>query len=140
MSDLEKSANLLTNLTDSQDKSFDDLLANEWNEAMENGLFKFKIDGNRLQSRYLPGKYNFLVQYNPKRFTEKRQTEFKIRDLNEPFNPSIFNFTKIKSDEVLVKLVKDKEEFELVSAFKSRNFNFISSLKRIKITKTVIVI
>jgi hypothetical protein len=101
VADLEKKLNLLTNLTDCKDQGYDELLAEEWNEAMRNGLFKFKIDA-RLQARYLPGKYNFLVQYNPKRYSEKRQTEFKINDLNEPFNPNIFNFTKIKNDEVFV--------------------------------------
>lgn len=54
-------------ITHSNRSKFDKLLIQEWNNAMDNGQFKFKIDSNLL-TRYINGKYSFLVQvkYNYK--------------------------------------------------------------------------
>ena len=46
---------------------------------------------------------------NSKRYTEKRPTEFKIMNLNEPFNQKIFNFNKINQNEILLSLFKENE-------------------------------
>lgn len=59
---------------------FDDLLMQEWNKAMENGAFKFKID-EKLPSKILPGKYNFYLQV----------TTFKIESLSKLFDLNIKN-------------------------------------------------
>lgn len=80
--------------------NFDNRLLSEWTEAMENGIFKFKIDAN-IPTRYLPGKYTFLAQMNSKRYTEKRQTDLKKVSLNLPFDMNKFNFTKISQNEVI---------------------------------------
>ena len=42
---------------------FDQLLVSTWNDAMNRGLFKFKLDKD-IPTRYLDGKYSFLVQVN----------------------------------------------------------------------------
>ena len=80
---------------------FDCQLLSEWTEAMEKGMFKFKIDEN-MPTKYLLGKYSFLAQVNALRYTEKRQTDLKKASLNLPFDMNKFNFTKINQNEVFI--------------------------------------
>ena len=59
-----------------EESSFDSLLLSEWWNAMNNGLFRFKLQENQLPSRYLPGRYNFFLQvtntiFNTFQFGEK---------------------------------------------------------------------
>lgn len=87
---------------------------------MENGYFKFKLD-SQIQTKIVnSGDYSFVFQVkmllesvytlqvnffnwclklNTLRFTEKRKAE-AITKLDKPFDPTIFNFTKIKDQEV----------------------------------------
>ena len=94
----------LTNKADHED--FDKILMSEWQTAMQQGAFKFKIV-RPLPAKLLPGKFRLFIQANPSRYTEKRATESRLTDLNEPFNSNHFNFTKInKQTETLVKLAR----------------------------------
>jgi len=83
----------------SKSSRFDDLLLSEWRNSMENGSFKYKLDEN-LPTKYLPGKFAFLVQVNVMRYIGKRPSEIRDCSLNQPFDPNKFNFTKISPNEV----------------------------------------
>ncbi len=83
-------------------EDFDQILMREWQIAMQRGAFNFKIT-EPLPAKILPGKFRLFIQVNPSRYTQKRKTEIKLVDLNEPFNPDHFNFTKInKKNEILI--------------------------------------
>lgn len=49
---------------------------------------------------------------NPKRYSEKRPSEIKVMNLDEPFDQKLFNFTKINQDEVLLSLVKEDKPLD----------------------------
>jgi preprotein translocase subunit SecB len=48
------------NSAESSNANFDIRLQSQWNSAMENGYFRYRL--NIKHSRILPGKYSFLVQ------------------------------------------------------------------------------
>ncbi|CAF0897187.1 unnamed protein product, partial [Brachionus calyciflorus] len=81
-------------------------LLSEWLRAYEtDGIFKFKLD-DQVPTKYLDGKYSFILQKNSKRYSEKRPTDIKKSTfISPPFDPSKFNFTKISPNEHLIKLV-----------------------------------
>ena len=115
--DLKKKINSISDLgnTDSNEsKDFDQILEAEWMHKKDEGLFKYKLD-QEIDTKYLPGKFNFVLQFNPKRFTEKRAAEFKINSLNEAFNAKNFNFTKINDREILIRLSKENDTSEIDS-------------------------
>jgi len=96
----------ILNLTNAVHEDFDKILMCEWNKAMHRGAFNFKIT-EPLPAKILPGKFQLFIQVNPSRYTQKRQTELRLTDLNEPFNSNYFNFTKInKQTETLVQLAR----------------------------------
>uniref|UniRef100_A0A1E1X625 GDP-D-glucose phosphorylase 1 n=1 Tax=Amblyomma aureolatum TaxID=187763 RepID=A0A1E1X625_9ACAR len=77
---------------------FDQLLQAKWRDAMTNGHFWYKLD--KLETRILPGKYNFVAQLNPKRAQERRKPQH-VTSVCMPFDGSLFNFTKLKEAEML---------------------------------------
>jgi hypothetical protein len=83
----------------SKPSRFDELLLCEWRTLMQNGTFKYKLDEN-LPTKYLPGKFAFLVQSNVMRYIGKRPSEIKDCSLDQPFDSNKFNFTKISPKEV----------------------------------------
>ncbi|XP_076320721.1 GDP-D-glucose phosphorylase 1 isoform X3 [Tachypleus tridentatus] len=80
---------------------FDQVLQKKWETAMKNGYFRYHLD--KLDTKVLPGKYGFIAQLNVKRAQERRKPQDVI-DLKMPFNPDLFNFTKVKQHEVLLSL------------------------------------
>jgi hypothetical protein len=79
---------------------------------MQAGLFRFNLSEGELPTKYLPGKHGFLLQLNPKRWSQKRPSEMKISEsLTLPFDPTRFNFTRIDKREILLELVNaDRSE------------------------------
>lgn len=84
-----------SNITNSQ---FDVLLKHKWEDAMTKGYFRYKLDS--LEKRILEGKYGFVAQLNIKRALERRKPQM-VSSINMPFDPNLFNFTKVKKEEIL---------------------------------------
>ncbi|KAM7289808.1 GDP-D-glucose phosphorylase 1 isoform X2 [Ixodes scapularis] len=82
---------------------FDRLLRSRWDDAMEKGHFWYRLD--KLETRILPGKYRFVAQLNVKRAQERRKPQH-VSSVVMPFNPDLFNFTRVKDSEVLFELRK----------------------------------
>uniref|UniRef100_G3MPU4 GDP-D-glucose phosphorylase 1 n=1 Tax=Amblyomma maculatum TaxID=34609 RepID=G3MPU4_AMBMU len=90
-----------------QPSRFDQLLKTKWGEAMASGHFWYKLD--KLETRILPGKYNFVAQLNPKRAQERRKPQH-VTSVCMPFDGSLFNFTKLKEAEMLFCLKNSNNE------------------------------
>lgn len=86
---------------------FDNKLLAAWKDAMQNGFFRYKVD--MIESSVISGKWNFFALVNPKR-GEKRRKPQEFHSVKDPFDPTLFNFTKIKSEEILFKLEADDEQ------------------------------
>ncbi|XP_071790467.1 GDP-D-glucose phosphorylase 1-like isoform X2 [Asterias amurensis] len=80
---------------------FDEVLRSTWDEAAENGYFRYQLE--ELQTKILPGPMQYVVQLNIKRAVERRPAQ-NIVHVNQPFNPDLFNFTKVKTNEILLEL------------------------------------
>lgn len=78
---------------------FDQEIHTRWKDAMSKGYFKYKL--NDLETRIIPGRRGYIAQLNPQRFTERRKAQ-DIQSVNQKFDPSKFNFTKIAKQEVLL--------------------------------------
>ncbi|XP_019631043.1 PREDICTED: GDP-D-glucose phosphorylase 1-like isoform X1 [Branchiostoma belcheri] len=85
---------------------FDEELCRRWDEAMEAGMFRYKLDS--LQTKILPGPLRFVAQLNVKRAQERRAPQ-NIIGMNHPFDPKKFNFTKIKPGEVVFELCPQRD-------------------------------
>lgn len=78
------------------------VLYHEWQKVyrIDNNLFKFKLD-QQIPTKYLAGKYSFIVQKNSRRYSEKRPTDIKnLSTIKPSFDEAKFNFTKISPKEV----------------------------------------
>ncbi|XP_013784966.2 GDP-D-glucose phosphorylase 1-like [Limulus polyphemus] len=85
---------------------FDQVLQRKWEAAMKKKYFRYHLD--KLETKVLPGKYGFVAQLNVKRAQERRKPQ-DVVDLEMPFNPNLFNFTKVKQHEVLFSLNPNQE-------------------------------
>ncbi|KAG1685291.1 GDP-D-glucose phosphorylase 1 [Nymphon striatum] len=77
---------------------FDEELQRAWSHARDEGRFRYHLD--KLETEIIPGKYSFVSQLNVERAQERRKPEF-ISSITESFNPTRFNFNKIKDEEIL---------------------------------------
>lgn len=84
---------------------FDTLLRQKWGQAMKDGHFRYQLD--KVETKIIPGKKKYVAQLNVKRATERRKPQ-EITIVNQKFDPKQFNFTKIKSEEVLFELEKEE--------------------------------
>ncbi|XP_061174399.1 GDP-D-glucose phosphorylase 1-like [Saccostrea echinata] len=84
---------------------FDTLLRQKWDQAMKDGHFRYQLD--KVESKIIPGQKKYVAQLNVKRATERRKPQ-EITIVNQKFEPKQFNFTKIKSEEVLFELEKEE--------------------------------
>uniref|UniRef100_H3BA67 GDP-D-glucose phosphorylase 1 n=1 Tax=Latimeria chalumnae TaxID=7897 RepID=H3BA67_LATCH len=82
---------------------FDVALQSRWEEKVLQGLFRYSL-GN-LQTRVLPGSVGFVAQLNVQRGSERRKPQ-DIQSINQHFNPSQFNFNKIKPTEIIFQIRK----------------------------------
>jgi hypothetical protein len=100
---------------------FEKIICRGWDEAMQKGVFRYSLDD--MKTRRLPGKEGYILQVrlgillrgeripilsivpqlNLKRGIERRKPEF-ITGLDQPYDPSKFNFTKVKPDEIICEL------------------------------------
>lgn len=78
---------------------FDHHVCTGWDQCVK--LQKFKYDLSSTESRILPGTLGFVAQLNEGRATQKRQTEFRVDKVAQPFDENRFNFNKISGSEVL---------------------------------------
>ncbi|XP_022095681.1 GDP-D-glucose phosphorylase 1-like [Acanthaster planci] len=85
---------------------FDKLLCSKWDAAVDMGYFRYKLD--KLQTKIVPGPRKIVAQLNTKRAVERRKPQ-TITHVTQPFNPDIFNFTKVDPKEVLFELCPEKE-------------------------------
>ncbi|KAK3866074.1 hypothetical protein Pcinc_028365 [Petrolisthes cinctipes] len=82
--------------------AFDHRLLNQWDAAMSAGVFKYSLEG--VETKVLPGKYHIVIQMNSNR-NVLRRTPQAIVDVQQPFDPNKFNFTKVKKEEHLLQLL-----------------------------------
>ncbi|XP_055333312.1 GDP-D-glucose phosphorylase 1-like [Paramacrobiotus metropolitanus] len=87
--------------TEPPPSQFDLLLQSSWKIATDNNVFRYKL--NTLETKVLPGKLGFVAQLNPQRALERRAPQ-PFYSMKDPFDPSRFNFTKIKKDEIFFSL------------------------------------
>ncbi|CAH1263414.1 GDPGP1 [Branchiostoma lanceolatum] len=85
---------------------FDEELCSRWDEAMEAGMFRYRLDS--LQTKILPGRLRFVAQLNVKRAQERRAPQ-NIIGMNHPFDPKKFNFTKIKPGEIVFEVCPQRD-------------------------------
>ncbi|XP_033735948.1 GDP-D-glucose phosphorylase 1-like [Pecten maximus] len=77
---------------------FDKLLRGKWDESMKDGHFRYHLD--KVETKIIPGEKKYVAQLNVKRATERRKPQ-AIMAVNQPFDQNIFNFSRIKTGEVL---------------------------------------
>ncbi len=75
------------------------LLSERWELAKSKGAFRYDLSG--VTTRTVPGDHKFIIQCNPKRHSQRRAPA-NISSLVQPFDSSLFNFNKIKPEEVSV--------------------------------------
>ncbi|XP_002129263.2 GDP-D-glucose phosphorylase 1 [Ciona intestinalis] len=85
---------------------FDEILTSKWDKAVENGIFKYKLDDCKYKT-LTSSKSNpmyCVAQLNPQRSFNRRKRE-TFSSMNEKFTQDQFNFTKICDDEILFTMV-----------------------------------
>ncbi|KAM9311907.1 GDP-D-glucose phosphorylase 1 [Gastrophryne carolinensis] len=124
--------------------AFDASLRSRWAEKMEQGLFRYPLWS--LQTKILPGRLKYVAQLNIKRGIERRKPQ-DISSIQEKFNPSQFNFNKIRSEEILFKMIRTQSEkaptnvderFESNHVFPASSANF--ALQKSQKGQTFVVI
>ncbi|CAF3555629.1 unnamed protein product [Rotaria sordida] len=100
------SINLLCH-TDEKFNNFDTLLHSEWDRALAQGYFCYKMD-HHIKKRILDGDLHYVIELNPNRF-EKRRMPDPFEYVNTPFDRSKFNFNKIKDEEILLSLDDEQQ-------------------------------
>ena len=104
--------------------NIDNIILSRWNTFMNNGNFRFlklifyiwqsfDYSGCRygietIKEKILPGKFRFLVQFQPNRSTNRR-TPQSMTSLRQEFNPDQFNFTKIQKEKELVCQLRNED-------------------------------
>jgi hypothetical protein len=110
---------------------FDNDVIVSWRNSMKQGAFRYNLDKNQLPTRYLEGRYGFLLQTNPNRIAQKRPSEVKpCLNLTIPFDKTKFNFTRIDKNEILFKMNRKRRQsasFETNNSVCVRKISFIIS-------------
>lgn len=78
----------------------DDLLEQTWTAAQGKRVFRYNVTNKGLQYKRLTGPFKFVAQFNENRGILRRKPQASSF-LKMPFDDSLFNFTKVKGDEVL---------------------------------------
>ncbi|XP_071151076.1 GDP-D-glucose phosphorylase 1-like [Mytilus edulis] len=86
---------------DYQLSEFDIQLRKSWDDKMKNGHFRYHLD--KVETKIIPGSLKYVAQLNVKRATERRPPQ-NITIVNQPFDSKVFNFTKVKEDEIIFRL------------------------------------
>jgi GDP-L-galactose phosphorylase len=85
----------------------DTLLIGQWEERMQRGLFRYDV--TTCETKVIPGNYGFIAQLNEGRHLKKRPTEFRVDKVQQDFDRSKFNFTKVGQEEVLFRFEESEE-------------------------------
>jgi len=85
----------------------DTLLIGQWEERMQRGLFRYDV--TTCETKVIPGNYGFIAQLNEGRHLKKRPTEFRVDKVQQDFDSSKFNFTKVGQEEVLFRFEESEE-------------------------------
>ncbi|XP_077119645.1 GDP-D-glucose phosphorylase 1 [Ranitomeya variabilis] len=122
-----------------EDKSFisdfDRVLQSRWVEKMEQGLFRYPLWS--LETKILPGSVKYVAQLNVKRGIERRKPQ-DIKSIQEKFNPSQFNFNRMKHEEILFQMVRSEEVSTGAPTARDPNSGF--SLPGRRHSRTLVVI
>ncbi|XP_071450618.1 GDP-D-glucose phosphorylase 1 [Hetaerina americana] len=112
-----RSGDINLNLNHSTETKLDSLLKKRWENAQSSGVFRYAL--NIQDAKVLPGKYGFFVQVNEERASLRRKPQ-AIQQINCPFDPTLFNFTHLKEEEILFSL-KYEAESEQISSYVAVN-------------------
>lgn len=82
-----------------QNSVLDSVLLALWEDCAEHGLFRYDVTA--CPTKVVPGVYGFIAQLNEGRATKKRETEFRVDQVCQPFDDTKFNFKKAYMKEVL---------------------------------------
>ncbi|KAG7304735.1 hypothetical protein JYU34_010086 [Plutella xylostella] len=90
---------------------FSNMLRYKWDQLHDDSnVFRYKL-GN-IRERIIDKKTRYLLQLNPDRGSNRRSPE-EIANLNQPFNTSKFNFTKVSPQEIMFDLVDEQNATDL---------------------------
>lgn len=89
------------------EQDIDNLILTRWNNFMMKGSFRYNID--KVLEKVLPGKFSFLVQYQPNRSSNRRPPQSMTSVLQE-FNVDQFNFTKVNKEREVVAVLSNSRE------------------------------
>ncbi|KAK3908189.1 GDP-D-glucose phosphorylase 1 [Frankliniella fusca] len=81
--------------------AFDNKLLTKWANAVKNGYFRYKL--NIQGSAVVPGKWRFFKELNVERGESRRKPQ-EFYSVNQPFNAALFNFTRIRDEEILFQI------------------------------------
>ncbi len=59
------------------------LLCSQWDRAVVEGVFRYSLD--EVVTRLVPGRYGFIAQRNPKRFSHRRKPD-EVKSICQPIN------------------------------------------------------
>lgn len=79
-------------------------LQTKWDELHERNVLRYKIGD--VEEKVVGGRY--LLQLNPDRGFNRRCPE-NIKSIIQPFDPSLFNFTKILNEEIIMNISKEHD-------------------------------
>lgn len=80
--------------------NFDDQVLKAWDNFMKLGYFRYPLE-TYVPSRVIPGKFGYIAQLQLNRVTQRRPPQSMLH-LQQPFDPNLFNFTKIKDEKELI--------------------------------------
>lgn len=104
-----------------KNSKFDLALMHSWESSLNKGHFRYVLDD--LGTKIVPGKFGFIAQLNTKRVTERRSPQL-ITSISEPFNPSVFNFTKIGQHEIMFEIKRQNDNSPSKISTASKNIKY----------------
>lgn len=108
--------------------SLDQLIEKKWLEAQEKKVFRYNVSRGGLIYKEIPGKFQFMAQFNEKRGVLRRKPQATTL-LKMPFNEELFNFTKVSEDEILLRVtVEGSQEIKGALVINDSPIEFLSSL------------
>lgn len=85
---------------------FDTAIQSGWADRMARGIFRYHLGD--LKTRVLLGSHGYVAQLNIQRGIERRKPQ-EIMSIKQEFNAKQFNFNKIKHNEIIFEMIKDKK-------------------------------
>ena len=112
------------------EQDIDKIILTRWNNFMMKGSFRyssirqrwmegeifvlipsshFRYNIDKVLEKVLPGKFSFLVQYQPNRSSNRRPPE-SMTSVLQDFNVNQFNFTKVNKEKEVVAMLSNSTE------------------------------